>query len=206
MASNPNSFLSKVFSTNHRVLLERRLATDLLRCHGVTLVIGAGHDPSRALLLNSSKIVTSDIDASLDDIDLLSSAENIPLPDGSVDSVVSIEVFEHVEDLDKCLEECARLLAPGGLLYFTMPVMFHLHADPVDYRRLTKDGVRAVLPQAFSVESMRYYGNFVNVICDIISSAFAVSRVFRPLFRVAAILSYSSETFPSGITVFARKN
>ena len=168
-------------------------------------MIGAGYDPYRKLLMNTEKIITSDIDPTLKNIDILCDADSIPLPDASIDSIVSIEVFEHIKDLDRCLEECVRLLKPNGILYFTMPVMFHIHADPVDYRRLTKDGAEALVPEAFVIQSMRYYGSLLNVVCDLISSASLGTRVLRPFFRVATVFSRTSEVFPSGLSVVARK-
>jgi ubiquinone/menaquinone biosynthesis C-methylase UbiE len=49
------------------------------------------------------------------------SAENIPLPDGSVDAVVSFETIEHVEKPGKLLDECFRVLRPGGRLIVSTP-------------------------------------------------------------------------------------
>lgn len=40
----------------------------------------------------------------------------IPLPDGSADGIVSIQVFEYIADLPAALAECARVLRPGGRL------------------------------------------------------------------------------------------
>ena len=45
-------------------------------------------------------------------------AEAIPLSDASVDRVVCVDVFEHVDDLRQCCREIARVLKPGGLLLF----------------------------------------------------------------------------------------
>jgi 2-polyprenyl-6-hydroxyphenyl methylase/3-demethylubiquinone-9 3-methyltransferase len=44
--------------------------------------------------------------------------EAIPLRDASVDRVVCVDVFEHVDDLAACCVEIARVLKPGGLLLF----------------------------------------------------------------------------------------
>ena len=49
------------------------------------------------------------------------SAEQIPLPDSSVDVVVSFETIEHVRDPGRFLDECARVLAPGGRLVISTP-------------------------------------------------------------------------------------
>jgi len=49
------------------------------------------------------------------------SAEQIPLPDNSLDVVVSFETIEHVGDPGRVLDECARVLGPGGLLVISTP-------------------------------------------------------------------------------------
>jgi SAM-dependent methyltransferase len=48
-------------------------------------------------------------------------AEQIPLPDNSVDMVVSFETIEHVPDPSRFLDECVRVLAPGGRLVISTP-------------------------------------------------------------------------------------
>jgi len=44
--------------------------------------------------------------------------EAIPLADRSVDCVVCVDVLEHVADIDRVLDEIARVLKPGGLFLF----------------------------------------------------------------------------------------
>jgi 2-polyprenyl-6-hydroxyphenyl methylase/3-demethylubiquinone-9 3-methyltransferase len=44
--------------------------------------------------------------------------EAIPLADVSVDCVVCVDVLEHVADLDRVLDEVARVLKPNGLFLF----------------------------------------------------------------------------------------
>lgn len=48
-------------------------------------------------------------------------AESLPLPDASIDLVLSRQVLEHVPDLPAGVRECMRVLAPGGLCYHNMP-------------------------------------------------------------------------------------
>ena len=48
-------------------------------------------------------------------------AEQIPLPNKSVDVVVSFETIEHVPDPACFLDECVRVLAPGGMLIISTP-------------------------------------------------------------------------------------
>lgn len=47
-----------------------------------------------------------------------SSAETLPLPDDSVDEVVSTWTMCSIPDLERALEEAQRVLRPGGALHF----------------------------------------------------------------------------------------
>jgi 2-polyprenyl-6-hydroxyphenyl methylase/3-demethylubiquinone-9 3-methyltransferase len=44
--------------------------------------------------------------------------EALPYGDGSFDAVVCVDVLEHVSDLNKTIQEIARVLKPGGLFLF----------------------------------------------------------------------------------------
>src|SRR5262245_7284798 len=48
-------------------------------------------------------------------------AENIPLADKSIDLIVSFETIEHLEGPTAFLDECVRVLAPGGALIISTP-------------------------------------------------------------------------------------
>lgn len=48
-------------------------------------------------------------------------AEEIPIPDNSVDVVVATETLEHVFDLDKTIREIKRVLKPNGVVYVQVP-------------------------------------------------------------------------------------
>lgn len=48
----------------------------------------------------------------------VASGEHLPIPDGSLDCVVIVDVLEHVADPALVLDECRRVLKPGGLLLF----------------------------------------------------------------------------------------
>ena len=49
------------------------------------------------------------------------SATKLDYPDGTFDMVTSIEVLEHIEELDRALAEIRRVLKPGGRFAFTTP-------------------------------------------------------------------------------------
>jgi SAM-dependent methyltransferase len=54
-----------------------------------------------------------------------SAAESIPAPDGYFDYVVTWSVFEHVTNPVRMLQEIARILKPGGVLFLQLWPFFH---------------------------------------------------------------------------------
>jgi SAM-dependent methyltransferase len=47
--------------------------------------------------------------------------ERLPWPDGSIDVITCMHLVEHLHDLGHLLGESARLLKPGGRIYFETP-------------------------------------------------------------------------------------
>ena len=75
---------------------------------------------------------------------LQAEGEKLPFGDSSFDIVLSDNVVDHAEDPRRIVEEIARVLKPGGLLYFTVHVHHPLyHVASVAYglwRRLGLPG------------------------------------------------------------------
>lgn len=55
--------------------------------------------------------------------DIIARADSIPLPDGSVDEIMAIHLFEHFYqwECDTVIAEWKRLLKPGGQLVLELP-------------------------------------------------------------------------------------
>jgi ubiquinone/menaquinone biosynthesis C-methylase UbiE len=51
--------------------------------------------------------------------------ESAPFHDGSFDTVVAIDVLEHVYNVEDCLGECWRMLKPNGHLIVVFPPFYH---------------------------------------------------------------------------------
>lgn len=73
--------------------------------------------------------------------DVFGDAARLPFRDASVDTVVLLEVLEHLRRPDEALSEIARVLRPGGILLLTLPFLYPVHDAPHDYQRYTPFGL-----------------------------------------------------------------
>lgn len=58
--------------------------------------------------------------------------QEIDLPDGSIDVLLTPHVLEHVPDTDRALAEVHRILAPGGVMYLQVPLLQATTAPPAE--------------------------------------------------------------------------
>lgn len=66
----------------------------------------------------------------------------MPLDDGSIDVVMSIQVLEHVTEVGSYLSECNRILKTTGILLLSTHGWWTHHPFPVDLRRWTYEGLK----------------------------------------------------------------
>jgi ubiquinone/menaquinone biosynthesis C-methylase UbiE len=52
---------------------------------------------------------------------VVATGENLPFPDESFDAILSFDVMEHVRNVSKTMQECYRVLKPGGSLLLVFP-------------------------------------------------------------------------------------
>lgn len=75
-------------------------------------------------------------------------AAALPFADATFDTVMLLDVLEHVAEPEVALREVARVLAPGGRLLLTIPFAYPLHDLPHDYQRFTGPGLSRRLQAA----------------------------------------------------------
>jgi SAM-dependent methyltransferase len=108
---------------------------------GRLIDIGCGEKPYRSVfapyVTDHIGIDHPDSPHALGSVDVLATAYEIPLEDGSFETALMSELLEHLEMPGKALAEAHRLLAPGGWLIATTPFVWPLHEEPRDYFRYT---------------------------------------------------------------------
>ena len=79
----------------------------------------------------------------------------VPLADKCADVVISIQVLEHVRDLDAYCAEIRRLLSDEGVLLLSTHGTWLYHPHPEDHRRWTRTGLALDLSnRGFSIEEV----------------------------------------------------
>ncbi|RYE53662.1 MAG: methyltransferase domain-containing protein [Sphingobacteriales bacterium] len=111
---------------------------------GKILDVGCGNKPYESLF-NSSKenyIGCDVVQSSEMKVDIICKATEITADTASFDTVFSTQVMEHVDNSDKMMSECNRVLKPGGHLILSVPLCWELHEEPYDFFRFTKYGLK----------------------------------------------------------------
>jgi SAM-dependent methyltransferase len=113
--------------------------------------VGAGDAPYRELF-GHVDYVTIDWEQSPHEgahsVDIVASADAIPVEDEAFDAALCTQVLEHVPDPLKVVRELRRILRPAGRLYLTAPLAWELHELPYDFYRYTSEGLRHLLDAA----------------------------------------------------------
>jgi SAM-dependent methyltransferase len=129
-------------------------AIDLAREYskGLLLDIGCGRMPYKSTLLPFvDKYVgldhpeTAKLYKGKDKPDIFADATKIPLKNGSCNTVLCLQVIEHLPEPNEAIKEISRLLSKDGYLILSTIQSYPIHDEPYDYFRYTKYGLRALV-------------------------------------------------------------
>ena len=129
--------------------LERRLAA---HARGRLIDIGCGEKPYATIVgryvVEHVGVDHATTQHDLRRADVVGSAYELPVADGSFDTALCTAVLEHLEEPESAIRECYRVLAPGGVAIYTAPLFWHLHEEPRDFYRFTKYGLKHLFEKA----------------------------------------------------------
>jgi SAM-dependent methyltransferase len=115
----------------------------------------------------------------------------------SIDVVSAIELFEHVYEIEKGLNECIRVLNREGVIILSVPFLYQVHGDPDDFQRWTLEKwLREFKKMNLKPIETIITGNFFTVISDMIKQFFfsfsypmkLLFYPFQPLFSLITCL------------------
>ncbi len=176
------------WATYRRKILDRLLEKNKHYYKGVVLDIG-GRD--RGKFIKPMDIVEKWIFADIEERHkpdvIFDVADMHKIKDETIDVVNAIELFEHVENPEKGLRECYRVLKKDGIMFLSVPFLFPVHADPYDFQRWTENKWKKELEKAgFKILKFEVMGRFFTVLADMkktfVKSMPGVLRWFLYLF------------------------
>ncbi|MDM8561059.1 class I SAM-dependent methyltransferase [Candidatus Parabeggiatoa sp. HSG14] len=77
--------------------------------------------------------------------DVYGDAQTLPFADNSMDTVLLLDVLEHLPHPKDCISEIARVLKPTGLLVLQVPFIYPIHDAPLDFQRWTQYGLEQLV-------------------------------------------------------------
>jgi SAM-dependent methyltransferase len=88
----------------------------------------------------AGEVVNYDIDSSISGA-IRGSLLATPFGDDEFDTIICNAVLEHVPEVERAIQELARVLKPGGYFIAAVPFLQPYHRSPTDFRRYTGEGL-----------------------------------------------------------------
>jgi|SRR5579872_1367761 len=173
--------------------------------HGRLLDVGCGERPFKVFAQPGVTWVGMDLPSNVA-ADVHGNATDIPVGDGTFQSLLCTQVLEHVTDPGRAIAEFARVIEPGGILILSVPLHWELHEEPNDFYRYTEYGLKTLLSnRGFVILKILRQGSSAEVAGQVINLAvlhlgenlpFGKSFLFRavkaPFYLFVNVLSYAA--------------
>lgn len=157
-----NTILHPQWPSFHYHNLSRRSLDNIK--NSVVLDIGSGNSNNKILLGENCRLYCLDYLYTNKlygkEPDIYGDAARLPVDGCMIDTVLLLEVLEHLPDDKQALDEIFRVLKPGGKLFISVPFIYPVHDAPSDYRRYTIFGITELLEKAgFKIIDRFIHGN-----------------------------------------------
>jgi len=121
------------------------------------------------------------------------------IPENSTAMVICAQVFEHLSQPFVAMKQIYRLLAPGGLLAWTVPLFSEIHGAPQDFWRFTPGGAnRLALYAGLEVVQIYAPGGLRETTGSLLGMT-------KPYWREEEILEDRHDPWPLQVYMLARK-
>ena len=131
--------------------------------------------------------------------------------------ILLMNVLEHIKNINNCFKNVNDILDDDGIIYGSVPFLFHIHQSPNDYYRYTQQFLEEFLKENnFNSIEVKVLGT--GIFCNMYSSLFNLTKIIPFLnliiFPIAIILDKILSIFvknlkninPLGYFFIAKKN
>ena len=122
----------------------------------------------------------------------------------SFDTVIAIEILEHLYDPQRAIDRVLHVLKPGGVCIASTRFLYRYHPDPKDYYRFTWDSLEYLF-RRFSHVEVHHHGSRVQAIWEMINAggrSRVLLNILNPFF---ALFEFQQTRFPLGFVIYAQK-
>lgn len=163
LLTNPFYFARKGLFSNISALAPKM-------SQGRMLDVGCGSKPYKNLF-KSFDYVGMELQGASKRADFYYDGHIFPFKNGSFDSVLTSQVFEHVFNPNEFLSEIFRVLKDEGTLLMTVPFVWDEHEQPQDFARYSSFGLRHLFKlHGFEIVESRKTMDDVRVIFQMINA------------------------------------
>lgn len=150
---------------------------------GRVIDIGSGEQQARNHLMCECEYISIDYYVTARDWygtkpDIYANASVLPLMTECADTVLLLDVLEHLPDPESSITEIYRILKPGKGFIIQIPFMYPVHDAPLDFTRWTPYGLKRLMQKTgFVVEEEDIYGSSVETAALFLNLAFCYSLI-----------------------------
>lgn len=173
---------------------ERACHTIKQTVHGDVLDIGCGDRWVERSLPTNARYVGLDYPPTVSKgyfgrPDVFGDGRCLPFEASSFDSVVLMDVMEHLPTPEAAIIEARRVLKVGGVLVMQVPFCYPLHDEPHDFQRWTIHGLSTLFNLShFEIHEIAHHDRPLETTAALLSIALANSVLDAVRKRCAALL------------------
>jgi len=134
--------------TLYRILFNWQVAEHCQSLKGKTLDLAAGKNPSYYRYLKGAELTRLDIDYQSKPDEVADLNRKLPWPANKFDNVLFFNAIYILENPERAVKECCRVLKFGGFLFLASPFVFNEAPEPHDYWRFTSEKLKGLIADA----------------------------------------------------------
>ena len=90
-------------------------------------------------------------------VDVIADGHSLPFSDNTFDSVIALNVLEHVSDPFLCVSEMIRVTKPEGIIYAVAPLLAPFHGYPNHFFNMTPSGLKSLFSKGVEISEIDVY-------------------------------------------------
>jgi SAM-dependent methyltransferase len=189
---------------------------------GILLEVGAGGSYLKDRYGDFIKNwITSDYDIRAK-VDIRLDGQSLPFKENLFDTIICIDVIEHVPNPQQMIGELVRVLKPGGVLILSTPFFFYLHESPNDFTRFSKFGlINLIKNNKMSVIDLKPTGGLISTLGILVTASIVhiffrfkylcnfflfINKYFQKLLEPLDLFINKNGKFSQGNFIISKKN